>query len=439
MRINQIKLINLILAFGFFQQVLVINVGGSVRLSDLLCLIGGVAVVFNQKKFRGLPLIILFAFFVISPLIGQLLAIIKFTDFNRFYAIFGKEASGLRYDRTLASIIIYLYYLIVFLYAALLSTCELNEFNFKKLTKTFIFAGLFTCTYSLYGFLIVRGFGAPDLIPSFLDSRNNTPISEVRPSGFSSEAGDLSFMLVWVLFLLTFQKKLFSSGFSFASKILVTITLIASFSSGIVSLFISIIFYNIFWNRNFLPLVWTILFGLIVVGIALNNPAVAFVLHQKILKVFEGMMTGAFPVGSAGIRGYHWYLGLELFKDNMLFGVGGGGSYFHLWRYDIWGEAELDGPKNLYIKVASETGLFGVSLLFIFYYIVIRDALRLKKIDAQFSSLLFISLLYFSLSITALSTIYSLWVWMVFLLIFFRGQHILRKHRLSENSSFTGV
>ena len=434
-KISHITFVNLILAFAFFQQVLVINIGGSIRISDIICFIGGCAVIASSKKLSGNEVIILFLLFVISPLIGLAVSQIRYDDFNEFYSYFGRQASSLRYDSFLAPLIIYFYYILIFLYGSILASSNLTEENFRKLSRTFIFSGLIVCIYSIYGLIFVRIYGYPDLVPSFIDARNTSPISEARPSGFSSEAGDLSFMLVWALFLLNFQKGLFNKFSKNLLNLIFISIMIMTLSTGLLALVFAFFIYICFWQRRFLVFFTSLIIALPAIYYVLSDDLLRFVFYEKVLKAFEIMISGSEPsLSSAEIRGYHWFMGLELFKDNFIFGVGGGNSYFHLWRYDTWGMAELDGPKNIYIKMASELGVFGLGLLLLVYYSAFKFAFKLRNLDPNLASLVFISTLFFSIGIMALSTIYSLWMWVIFLLIIYRGRFELQEHTKSANN-----
>ncbi len=416
----------------FFQQVFVVNIGGSFKIYELLALVLVPLYMFNNKfiiysKYS----LLLFLFFIISPILGSITSYFNYNDYFNFYNIYPKMNNSLRYNMYIIPFIIYLYYIFTWTFFNYIMFLKLNILELNKIIRIYLFSSLLISFYALYGFIFVYHLGFPDIVPTFLDYRNNAPSWQWRPSGFSSEAGDLCYMLSWSVIILIFKKDIFPPLKSKIYLIVIGSVFLLTASSMIVLFFISLFIWSLFYASSLSKKLLYIL-GIIIIVISMILLSIYFDIYNLLeyyaYVKFQHVANPQDHIGSsAGIRGYQWQVGMKLWLDNLLFGVGGGNSYFHMWRVDMLGVAELDSPKNIYIKVLSELGLFGFSILALFFTIVFRFLYKIKYMKNAYANILYVGLLNTILSYNALTSTYTIWLWLNIAIIL---SYLTAKYRL---------
>jgi O-antigen ligase len=231
----------------------------------------------------------------------------------------------------------------------------------------------------LYQFVGINLLGLPDVIPSIIDYRNFKD-QGARVTGFSIEPGTYVIMVAWICLYLTFLPKIFSNKRTKILLILNYSVLILTFSTALIAFFLSIIVINLFF-MNFFNKIKFIFAGIVVVTIIifLLNYFGLLEIFQYVLqyKVENFFRLSTHTLDSGAMRSYTSRLGLEVFKDYPLFGVGAGNSYYFMWLHEFdlgitrWGET-LSGslaPQNAHAKILAERGLFGYLFFILFYFL----------------------------------------------------------------------
>ena len=85
--------------------------------------------------------------------------------------------------------------------------------------------------------------------------------------------------------------------------------------------------------------------------------------------------------GNLGGRLVIWQVGIEMIKDNLLFGVGFGNfsDIFEIYSYQHRGWFSNSGAHNVYVALLSEIGIIGFSLFCLFLGTIIKNILKLSR------------------------------------------------------------
>jgi hypothetical protein len=372
----------------FYQQVVVINVGGSFKLYEFLGLILVVLFLLSDNKIiHSKHSLCLFIAFVLAPIPGNFINLLNPIKLS-YYETFPAAATKLRFNIWIAPILIYLYYLLNWTVINSIIGSKLVFQNHKKVIRVFIISGSLVSFYSLYGYFFVpRGF--PDLVPSFLDFRNSTPLNSHRPAGFSAEPGSYILILMWQFLYLLYIPHLFKEKIIQRGLLIITIVLLLlTQSSSLIAVFGAVVIYYFFLNgwSSRLYLIITLLCLLVIVTYLIHyfelESLVTYVFYEKVANFFSKSDYSNFT-DSGQIRSYTNYLGIQIFKDHPFFGVGGGNSYFYLWAYE---QGQPTGiitydmlPQSTHGKILAELGLLGYIPFFLFFTLTIWHLFKKLK------------------------------------------------------------
>ena len=359
--------------FIFYQQVLVLNIGGSFKVYELIALIFVLFFLFGTKSIFGKHSLLLFLFFIVSPLMSFVFYFI-WLDASNYYQRFPDALNDLRFNIYFIPILIMLYYIFNWVTLNYIIGSKWVFYNRDKLVKIFIFSGTLVSLYSLYGLFFVYYLGFPDLVPSFLDYRNSNPTFQIRPTGFSAEPSSYILMQSWIMLFLLFIPNLFKTPRRFILLLINGFVLVLTLSSGIVAFLGAIVMYYLFFQGMKQKLGLLLILSVLILSFYflvenyVNIEFVKYAFYGKIGELFSPPET---ILSSGQFRSYTSWLGFEIFKDYPLFGVGGGNSYFFLYNYEKNISIQTYGfelthsvaPMNIYTKVLAELGIFGFVFL----------------------------------------------------------------------------
>lgn len=422
LRIYQIALILAVLIY--VQQVLVINIGASLKLYEVMALllmiftlIAGKIVIYGKYSF------LLFWFFVIAPIVGNIVLLYD-TSHLGYYKRFPEAVDSLRFNHIFAPVAVYIYYLLNWFVINSIAGNKLIYLHRARVIKVFVMAGVVVSLYSLYAMIFVSRYGFPDLVPDFIDYRNSRPIDyPLRTMGLSNEPGQFVPLLVWCVLYAWFLKDILSSFHRWAVIAICSSALIFTFSSVLIIPIITLIvfvllFDNIIKKLNILSVIIIISMP---VYLALEYfDLIGLVEYAYISKIDEFLNPALYEhTPWSGVqRAYSSALGVELFKEFPLFGVGGGNSYFHIWKYEFSLPFYVDmlthsvPPQNSHIKILAELGLFGYLLFLTFFLVILYRAIKRYKItnDVELKIYIIGTISTFGFFITIFPE-YSLFMW----------------------------
>jgi O-antigen ligase len=413
-------LISLLFFFIFYQQVMVVNIGGSFKIYELIAVIFLMFYFVGKKYIYGKHSFLLFLFFVISPVCSIIYYYIGL-DASDYYKHFPEALEVTRFNIYFIPILVLIYYLFTWVSINYIIGSRWVYENKYKLVKIFIFSGTLVSLYSLYGLFFVYYLGFPDVVPSFVDYRNSTPVFQIRPAGFSAEPSNYVVMLSWMLLFLLFIPNLYRRKKRWILIFINGLVLILTLSSAIVAFLGVIGIYYAFFKGffQFIKFLFILLLLLIATYFWIGNYVdinfLQYTFYEKILELFTPPET---VLSSGQIRSYTSWLGFELFKDNPIFGVGGGNSYFFLYNYEKNIPVENLGfslthsiaPMSIYTKVLSELGIFGFVFMVLFLVYALITFSKFHKMN-EFMKIGFMGVLMTSGFFFSIYPVYSLFIW----------------------------
>jgi len=240
-----------------------------------------------------------------------------------------------------------------------------QKINFGNSATIFNLVCLCALILSLYGFIQISG---SDFVE--WDNPYNNMISTLGNPNFASS---LLAIFVVILFYGMFVKEL-SKLYKMVSIFVITLSLydivLSKSIQGILVVVISTMFYVVlYFHRN---------------KIKFNNVISLLSLLTAILAILgmlkKGPLSGLLYKDSVSVRGYYWRAGWEMFKDNLLTGVGVDRyvAYFKEYReagYPLKYGFEIGSSNahNIFIQLFATSGLFvGTAYLCIVSYVFIN-------------------------------------------------------------------
>lgn len=383
------KILYLIFGAIFFQQVFVINLGSSLKIYDLLSPILLIIIILKSSTKMPKLVFLLFVFFVLSPLVSNLYNLSNETV-SSYYIRFPEAIGSMRFNKNLSPWVIWIYDILCWVTIFQISCSEYVYKNKIIFIRLYVNIGILVCIYSLYGVVFVHLLGFPDIIPSIVDLRNTKPDSSMRPAGFSSEPGTYIIMLCWQLLFLIYIPKIFNRIKKVFYISITLVVLLLTLSSILAGFLIIIIVVNFVLSKKrkllfFIMSIVTVLISIAINFLKLNE----LVYYSFFYKIQNFLKTPTHTLGSGAFRAYTNLMGVEVFKESPLFGVGVSNSYYHLWKYEFsmgigaFGERITHSvpPQSSFIMVLSEQGLVGFLLLLCFCFWFLLELKYLKNND----------------------------------------------------------
>ncbi|ELC8398755.1 O-antigen ligase family protein [Clostridium perfringens] len=269
-----------------------------------------------------------------------------------------------------------------------------NEFIYNLWRKTFL----------LQGFFIIIQFALELVGIKILNSQNYFGIP--RPALWFYEPSYLAtyfiifFVISFYMFINT-EEKIYRNDTILSIIFLVFITS----STGFIGIFIGFLICILFTKQKILKKSKNIFKAVIIIIIC---SIVTYKLYPKIFDVFIGRLFNEGLIISSGNRMIGWKEAFNVFKENMLFGVGPD-------SYQTY-TGSLIPPTNVTLEMLSYIGLIGLITFIIFIVSVIRTSFKKsRKIDINnlmFSKAIFISFLVFLIVLQFNQNYLRLYMWM---------------------------
>ena len=407
----------IVLLIGF-QQFPVLRIGGSFKLYEILSIILLLVNVLSFKRSFSKSYINIFAFcfFVLSPLISILAAYFIVGYPKAFYEYYlGTDSIKFNYYIFPILQVFWMF----FNYSTFSSLINSVGFylNFEKILKAIVIMGSIIAVYSIIAMFTVDVI---TLLPTYIQFKRPYYL---RSSGLSQEPGGYVLYQAWVCLITFYSGKLFSKVTWIFLVILNTISLIFTFSTTLIAFF-GIVFLAIFILRTTTTvklvsiISFILLVSLIYVLVVETNNVWYFntFFVDKINNFFE---PSHHTLDSGSFRSYTSKIGIEIFKDNVLFGVGVGNSIYHMFPFEfkmgieIFGERLHPGsfPQNLFSIVLSEQGLIGfIPFLLLFFSLFFKFFFSRNK--SRLHQMFFIGALFNLFTFLSVSPQYSLFIWL---------------------------
>lgn len=440
------NVISLMFFFVFYQQVMVINFGGSFKIYEFLAGLLLLLYLFsNKKKIYGKFSLILFIFFIIGPILGNIMNIFLIDSFG-YYNRFPKAQNVMRFNSIFSPIFTYIYYLLCWITINYIIGNKKVYENREKVIKIFLISGTIISIYSLYGMVGVNILGLPDIVPSFIDFRNSQPEFQIRPAGFSAEPGIYVLVLMWLNLYLIYYKNLFSKMVTRIMLILNISVFFLTLSSMIVPVIITTLFFYIFTSKfvkKIKMIVYGILFFILVMFMVEKSTNKDFLYYSFYYKLKEFVIPPTNTLNSGAYRNYTSRIGLEIFKESPLWGIGPGNSYFYMWKHEYRMGIENFGerlqyssaPQNSHVMILAEMGIFGYILFILFYisYIFIVF-IKVKKSSSEIYKIGFIGGMATFIMLLSIYPVNSLFIWINIALVL-NSLYFEKRSKVNENSN----
>lgn len=431
-----------IIVFIGFQQFPVINVGGSFKIYELLSIS---LMILNLVLLKSMRLtwltIFAFGFFVISPIISYLGSILIHDYPFQFYVKY-RDSNSFKFNYYIFPILQIIYMFFNFsTVSSLLLTSELyRKDNFAAILKTSIFVGTFISVYSLISLFTIDVI---QLLPGWIQNKTHYTW---RANGFSQEPGSYVLYQSWICLFIFFSRTLFRKHIWVILILINVISLITTFSSTLTGL-ILVIFSSVFIFKNSLRVKLSMLFGLLVVVVGLW----AFVKFNQLEDYVDAMVTNKLKtfvsapdntLSSGAYRSYTGRIGIRIFKNSPVIGVGVGKSiyYMHLYEDNMgireFGTERLQAgsfPQNLFSIVLSEQGLLGIIPMMAFLIISLRMFWKWRN-KTKYHQMFFIGAMFNLLAMFTIAPAYSLFIWVFWS---FGLGYIRYSKRVSEDGFLT--
>lgn len=270
----------------------------------------------------------------------------------------------------------------------------------KIFIKSFIILAIISCIYSIYQF-IAGLFDLPfSSIFSGHEGKEIYLIGKIRRvEGLFYEPGPHAAFLASILCILGTQifntnknELLFNSKLNKIFLLIVGITLILTFSPiGILAyilFFISLLILNFNKIKHYLNIqLLTRFFVLLVIGFSsfiifinrisnMNNFSIFKYLKERVVSGTFGGLNDPFIYTNPDQRSVRNYIGIQIFKDNLLLGCGPNNAILYFYKYAPFANVyNIKGPilrdkgaiLNQHIKILCELGVLG----FTFYMLIL--------------------------------------------------------------------
>jgi hypothetical protein len=405
-------IVSIIFLMGF-QAFPIIKLGGTFKTYELLSILLVIIELIYVKRFKfaNSLALVAFALFVFSPIISYLYSNLFLGYPTGFYNYYPYVSSfKFNYFIFPALLLVYMFFnFFVFNYVIISSYVYLN---LKNILKYSVIIGSLIAIYSLFSMF----FGDVVLrLPSFIQNKTEYPF---RSYGFSQEPSFYILYQGWICLFTWYTRHLFSKKvwcflimLNMAALVLSLSTMIAAFLGIILSS--AFIFKSSFKKRT-----W-IIFSLLLLLLAGYFIMMYFNLSGLFEYVFTSKLEGFFTAPeftftSGGIRRYTSQLGIEIFKDHWLTGVGVGNSIYYMYIYDY---LKMDNvvvagtfPQNAFSCVLSEQGIIGGGLFFVFLLLIIRK-FWINRNKSEYNQMFLLGTLFNIVCLLSIVPIYSLYMW----------------------------
>lgn len=411
------KIVILIILFIGFQQFPVIRAGGSFKLYELLalCLLGislfQVRTVKENLKFLRYP----YLFFVVSPIISFFLALIFLEYPYGFYRQY-LETDSFKFNYYIYPILQMIYMFFNYaVFSAILRTKKIYNF-LPIIFKYSIYIGTMIALYSLFAMFF---FDPISKLPAIIQNKHEYLFRSV---GFSQEPSFYILYQTWIVLLVFYSRKFFSHYVWILIFSVNLLSLVFTFSTTLISL-VLILFLTLFIFKSSAKKKIFIgafmVFSLFAILYSLNGSSNWEYFESFFInKITNFFSSPDHTLDSGSFRSYTSRIGIAIFKDYPIAGVGVGNSIYYMYVYEnkmgiiLFGETLFAGsfPQNAFSIVLSEQGVFGIAFLIALLVKIGSIFWKYRSYD-NYCKMFFIGYLFTLSSMISIAPVYSLFIW----------------------------
>jgi hypothetical protein len=401
------------------QQFPIIRIGGSFKLYELfaICLLflNLFSVSKDRLRFSKISFFV-FGVFIISPAISYIHSLIFLPYPEGFYRTYSKTASSFKFNYSIFPALQLLYMFFNYRVFESITKSVKLYFSFERIVRACIWIGTIIAFYSFFAMFFVDIIAK---LPEYL--QNKTPY-HFRSSGLSQEPSFYVLYQTWIVLFIFYSKKLFSKSLWTILMIINGISLLLTISTTLVAL-ILILVGSFFVLKNsfkikiglFILLCFLATLIYLVIMSTSSGPLIEALFINKLTNFFSAP---EHTLDSGSFRSYTARIGVAIFKQYPVFGVGVGNSVYYMHLYGdkmgivIFGETLFAGsfPQNTFSMVLSEQGILGGTFLFLLLFQLIKEFWKYRNYDT-YCRMFFIGFLFNVASMITIAPIYSMFLW----------------------------
>lgn len=353
-----------------FQQFPVLRIGGSFKLYELLALLLLIIdlLFIHRLKLAGPVALIAFGFFIISPIISYCYSNLILSYPSGYYLKYPEAASYFKFNYYAFPLLLMVY---MFFNFSAFNEIALSSHVYVKLNKILKVSVVIATCIAVYSITVMFTGDFILKLPSYIQNKRYYAF---RSSGFSQEPSIYVLYQTWICLMLWYGKSLFGKKKWYVFFAINVASLILTFSSSLASLALLCVLNVFIFKSTFKAKVITILsiLVLVFVGIWLINyfDLYDIFVYTFTSKVQNFLTAPAYTTDSGSFRSYTSGIGMKIFKDHWLTGVGVGNSIYYMYLYEfkmgilVFGETLHPGalPQSLPPTILSEQGIIGGAL-----------------------------------------------------------------------------
>lgn len=308
-----------------FQQFPVVNVGGSLKIYEVI----GLAMLwyYGLRLGDNIFAYMLFGFFIVSPILSLMAFYMMDGDVTSFYRAYRETEGKFRFNIYIFPLLQLLFMVVnyVVYYYLYYNRWIYRHFEFVK--KWIVIIGTCIAVYSVASMFI------GDVVTKLPEFIQNKHVYEFRSSGFSQEPSFYILYQGWIVLLAFFSKRTFNTLWWILILLINILALIFTFSSTLV-VFVGVIalMVFVFSKLRYKLFYLALLCGVLTAGyVTLSRYVDVKMLNYAFVDKVEDFLFGKDDAGgSGGFRHYESTLGWIMFKENPVVGVGVGNSIYYM-------------------------------------------------------------------------------------------------------------
>lgn len=356
---------NLLLLIFFFigcQQFPILRIGGPIRIYEIIGLL--MLLLFGVKKPTDLLTWGFFILFVLSPIISFINSF--FVDIPpSFFTRYPAAHSSFKFSGRTYSVFQLLFSIVCYVVVREIIVSKNIWVNFSKWSKRLVVIGFYI---SIIGILNAFVYNAISKLPEFIQ---NIGEYKFRNNGLFLEPSMYVLYQTWIVLLSFVHRKNFANSRGTIYLIVNVFSLMVTFSSTLSAFALGLLTIPFVYKTNKRNRIAVIL-GLCLLIIGIYAYMMIYNQWDYFYYTFYDKIDNFFTpsdhtMDSGSYRNFTSRVGLEIFKDHPLLGVGVGNSPFFMHLYEnkmgivVWGETLAMGimPQSFYSCLLAEQGILG--------------------------------------------------------------------------------